>query len=239
LTSDPANEDFPVWSAAVWSPDGKQVVFTRFTAAGLDLYRKPASVSGTEELLLRDGAENSPLNWSRDGRFLLYMRAQGQTSDLWVLPMDGAEHKPVKYLATQFSEHNGSFSPDGRWVMYVSNVSGREEVYVSPFPESASAPAVLVSTEGGGYPRWRRDGKAVYYLSPGLRLMEVEVLPGSTFKAGIPKPLFEARTRPSDLAGWTWDISPDGQRFLFNIPGEQQSVAPLTVITNWQLKLKK
>ena len=124
--------------------------------------------------------------------------------------------------------------------MYVSNVSGREEVYVSPFPDAAAAPAVLVSTDGGAHPRWQRDGKAVCYLAPDLRLMEVEVLPGSAFKVGVPKPLFQTHTRPlGDPAGWLWDISPDGQRFLFNIPADQQSAAPLTVITNWQSKLKK
>jgi serine/threonine protein kinase len=239
LTTDPAAESHPVWS-----PDGKQVAFARFYITGgvrADLYRKPASIAGAEELLLKDGSENWPSDWSPDGRFLLFIRRQIQTWDLWVLPMGEGERKPVKYLATQFRERSGTFSPDGRWVMYVSNVSGREEVYVSPFPDAAAAPAVLVSTEGGTYPHWRRDGKAAYYLSPDLKLMEVEVLPSSTFKVGIPKPLFQTRTRPSngDPSGWTWDISPNGQRFLFNIPDDRQNVAPLTVITNWQSKLKK
>lgn len=124
--------------------------------------------------------------------------------------------------------------------MYSSNISGREEVYVSPFPDAGAAPPVLVSTAGGRFPRWRRDGKAVYYISPDSKLMEVEVHTGPSFKVGVPKPLFDVRVdEPTDLAGWPWDISPDGQRFLFNIPSEAQPVAPLTVVTNWRAKLKK
>ena len=160
--------------------------------------------------------------------------------DLWVLPMGEGERKPVQYLTTGFRLRHGSFSPDGRWVMYASNVSGREEIYVSPFPDASVAPAVLVSTEGGTYPRWQRDGRAIYYLSPDSKLMEVEVLRGPSFKVGIPKPLFEVRVRTyPDAAGWLWDITPDGQRFLFNIATDQRINAPLTVITNWQSRLKK
>ena len=160
--------------------------------------------------------------------------------DLWVLPMGEGERKPVQYLTTGFRLRHGSFSPDGRWVMYASNVSGREEIYVSPFPDASLAPPVMVSIEGGRYPRWRRDGKAVYYLSPDSKLVEVEVLQGPSFKVGIPKPLFEARALNSpDAAGWTWDISKDGQRFLFNIQTIQPTNSPLTVITKWQSKLKK
>ena len=236
LTTDPANDSFPVWS-----PDGKEIAFSRIKTSGGSIYRKPAGASGAEELLLKDDGRNAPLDWSRDGRFLLYVRAQSPTSDeLWVMPMREREPKPSKYLATGFLLRHGSFSPDARWVMYTSNVSGREEVYVSPFPNAASAPAVLVSTEGGAYPRWRRDGKALYYLGPQSKLMEVDVLPGSAFKVGIPKPLFEVHPRPTtDTAGWMWDISADGQRFLFNILTDQQSIAPLTVMTDWRAKLKR
>jgi hypothetical protein len=202
---------------------------------------RAAGVPGAEELPLTKGEQGHPLDWSRDGRFLLFARAPSPTqSDLWILPMGEGDRKPVKYLATGFRLRHGSFSPDGRWVMYASDVSGHEEVYVSPFPDASAAPAVPVSTEGGSYPHWRRDGRAVYYLSPDSQLVEVEVLPGSSFRVGIPKPLFKVRTRTSpDYAGWIWDISPDGQRFLFNIPAGDLTNATLTVITNWQLRLKK
>lgn len=107
--------------------------------------------------------------------------------------MRESERKPSKYLATKFVERQASFSPDEQWVMYSSNISGRQEVYVSPFPDAAAAPPVLVSTAGGRFPRWRRDGKAVYYISPDSKLMEVEVHWGPSFKVGVPKPLFEVR----------------------------------------------
>jgi eukaryotic-like serine/threonine-protein kinase len=236
LTTDPGNHSFPVWS-----PDGKQIAFGRLTrSSGGDLYRMPAGVPGAGELVLKNAG--SPLDWSRDGRLLLLARSDSRTAraDLWVLPMGEGDPKPVKYLATGFRLRNGSFSPDGHRVMYASNVSGREEVYVSPFPDASAAPSVQVSTDGGGYPRWRRDGRAIYYLSPTSKLVEVEVLPGSPFKVGIPKPLFDVRapTWP-DAAGWPWDISQDGRRFLFEIQTDQPNNAPLTVITNWQSRLKK
>ena len=237
LTTDPVGHSYPVWS-----PDGKQVVFWRAAASSSGgLYLKAAGVPGAEETLLKNGEQGRPLDWSRDGRLLLFVRLQGPTQvDLWVLPMGEGEHKPVKYLATGFQLRHGTFSPDGRWVMYASNVSGREEIYVSPFPDASVAPAVLISTQGGAYPRWRRDGRAVYYLSPDSKLVEVEVRPGASFKVGIPKPLFEVRAGIyPDAAGWTWDISPDGKRFLFDIPTGQPSNSPLTVITNWQSRLKK
>jgi Tol biopolymer transport system component len=237
LTTDPANDSYPVWS-----PDGKQIAFARavnINAGGI-LYRKPAGASGAEEVLVKKEGSH-PLDWSRDGRFLLFTGLQNRPRfDLWVLPMGEGERKPMQYLATAFRLRHGSFSPDGRWVMYASNVSGREEIYVSPFPDASATPAVLVSTEGGTYPRWQRDGRAIYYLSPDSKLMEVEVLRGPSFKVGIPKPLFGVRSISlSEPAGWYWDISPNGQRFLFNIPTDQGNLAPLTVITNWQSMVKK
>jgi dipeptidyl aminopeptidase/acylaminoacyl peptidase len=148
---------------------------------------------------------------------------------------------PTKYMSTSFNETGARFSPDGRWVVYVSNVSSRSEVYVSPFPDAAAAPAVLISTGGGNMPRWRPDGKAIYYLTPDSKLMEVEVTPGSPLKAGVPKALFEiSGAGGGDADGWPWDVTPDGQRFLFNRGTEQQGqVPPLTVVTNWQSSLKK
>jgi serine/threonine protein kinase len=237
LTTNPVGLSYPVWS-----PNGTQIAFGCSTGtSGLGLCLKAAGLLGAGEMPLKNGEQGNPLDWSRDGRFLLFARSQGPTQvNLWVLPMGEGERKPVKYLATGFRLRHGSFSPDGRWVMYASNVSGREEIYVSPFPDASAAPTVLVSTEGGASPHWRRDGKAVYYLSPDSKLVEVEVLPGSSFRVGIPKPLFEVRVRTyPDAAGWLWDITPDGQRFLFNIATDQRINAPLTVITNWQSRLKK
>jgi eukaryotic-like serine/threonine-protein kinase len=156
--------------------------------------------------------------------------------------MGEGDHAPKKYMASSFRQSSARFSPDARWVVYVSNVSSRLEVYVSPFPDAAAAPAVLISTGGGLYPRWRSDGKAIYYISPDFKMMEVEVTPGSPFKAGIPKALFEAphvAGNNGDPNGCPWDISSDNQRFLFNRGDDQpaREVPPLTVVTNWQSSL--
>jgi Tol biopolymer transport system component len=238
LTTDPANESYPVWS-----PDGKQIAYSssRASNGAFDLYKKPAGASGEEDVVLKDEAHKQPSDWSHDGRFLMYVaQAKDGSADLWVLPMGEGERKPVKYLATQFNELDGQFSPDGRWVAYVSDVSKRSEVYVSPFPDAAASPTVLASTAGGTLPRWRRDGKGLYYLAPDRKLMEVEVTLGASIKVGVPKLLFQAPALGvNDPFGWSWDVTADGQRFLLNTTADQQGIAPLTILTNWQARLKK
>ena len=248
LTTDPGNESYPVWS-----PDGKEIAFAAgrlsFGNTTLDLYRKPAGTSAQMDLLWKDAGIKRPSDWSRDGRFLLYTAVEAlgtnQNTDLWVLPMRDAERTPAKYLATEFNEAGGRFSPDGKWVLYTSTVSGRREVYVSPFPDAAAAPAQMVSTEGGNQPRWRPDGRAIFYRSPDSKLMEVEVMPGVPLRAGVPRPVFDAPVKSSSFGGdadvhsWSWDVAPDGQRFLINPPPEQLPAVPLTVVTNWQAALKR
>ncbi|MEN6606772.1 MAG: protein kinase, partial [Bryobacteraceae bacterium] len=237
LTIDAANESYPVWS-----PDGKQIVFASNRGGQFDLYRKSANVSGEEELLLKSPQAKDPVDWSRDGRFILYTLTTGAQTDLWVLPLDG-ERKPVPYLTTKFNEGYGRFSPDGRWVAYVSNVSGNDEVYVSPFPSSTAANAMtMVSSGGGRQPRWRRDGRELYYISFDDQLMGAPVTTSPSFKAGVAKPLFQAPIYLTmDTAGaWNWDVTPDGERFLINRkPVDIVSSAAITVVLNWQEVLKK
>jgi Tol biopolymer transport system component len=235
LTTDPGNESYPVWS-----PDGTQLVFGSNRTAGFDLYRKPAGVSGQADVLLKSPDMKYPLDWSRDGRYLLYDQQSAGKSDwdLWVLPMDGGG-QPAKYFATPFNETNAKFSPDGRWVAYQSNQSARFEIYVSPFPEAATAPAALVSTTGGTFPRWARDGRALYYISADDELMAVPVTPGATFKAGTPVPLFKLSPllpAGSGVGGWRWDVTPDGQRFLVEAAADQNATS-LIVDTDWRAKL--
>ncbi len=242
FTFDPADE-----YDSVWSPDGNRVVFNSRRKGHLDLYQKASSGAGAEEELLVDGLDKYPLDWSPDGGFILFSVTAPKTGfDLWVLPLFG-ERKPLPFLQTPFNEVPGRFSPDGRWIAYVSNESGRSEVYVAPFqgaggsPSAAAAPGTpggkwQVSTTGGSEPRWRRDGKEIFYLAPDNKLMSAAVNgAGSALEVGTVRPLFD--TRPGGLRS-VYDVSADGQRFLVNTLVEE-APAPITLVVNWQAGLKK
>ena len=168
LTFDPADE-----LALIWSPDGSRVVFNSRRKGQLDLYQKAADGSGTEDVLLEDNRQKYPVSWSADGKFILYVSTGGPTgNDLFVLPLSG-DRKPIPFVNTQFGEAQGAFSPDGRWVAYGSNESGRNEVYVAPFPGPGGKRQV--STAGGAQPRWRRDGTEIFYFDPISKLMAAAV----------------------------------------------------------------
>jgi dipeptidyl aminopeptidase/acylaminoacyl peptidase len=232
-------------SWAVWSPDGSRIAF----AAGNrydTLFEKASSGAGDEKELLKEpGKVHAPTSWSRDGRFLLYGTQAPKTGfDLWVLPLQG-DRKPVLLLATSFSERNASFSPDMRWIAYVSNESGRFEVYVRPF--LASGPGGVpslgegkwqVSRDGGdAFPKWSADGKEIIFQAPpnGTTKMAADVKAnGAALKIGVPHRLFQA---PIDNG---WDATPDGKRFLLAVPqGQQNSQEPITIELNWPALLKK
>jgi hypothetical protein len=162
---------------------------------------------------------------------------------LWVLPLEG-DRKPFPLLQTEFNLRNGQFSPDGRWVAYSSDESGRDEIYVrsfSPVPGGAGSNAEgkwLISNGGGIQPRWRGDGKELYYLVPDGKLMAVEVATNPVLQAGVPKVLFgEPMTVGPSFA--QWDVTADGKRFLLPTPTAQAAQAPFTVVLNWQAALKK
>jgi len=236
LTFDPALD---MW--AVWSPDGSHIIFSSAREGPQNLYRKTSSGAGAEELVFKSNEPKFAQDWSRDGRFLLYSTGSGNL-DLWVLPLDG-EPKPQKYVATEFNESQGRFSPDGRFVAYSSNASGRSEVYVQPFPNAAEG-KWMVSTGGGSAPRWRRDGKELYYTSADSKIMAVEVSTTQTFKKGVPKELFSAPIWGGGTSTnvTRYDVTADGQRFLINaVPsgGSGGEVTPITVILNWPQLLKK
>jgi Tol biopolymer transport system component len=230
----------------IWSPDGKRAILTSRRKQYMDLYQRLADNSGTEETLLEDNTDKYYLSLSPDGRSLLY--GTGNTTpqtgnDLWLLPLlgdpstgSGQGRKPVPFLKTQFSERFGQFSPDGRWVLYDSNESGRYEVYVAPYPGPGGKRQV--STAGGFWPRWRRDGTEIFYRSLDGKLMEAAVNGKSTgFEVGVVKPLFEARF--GGTARSQYDVSPDGQRFLINTMSGQAGEAPITVVVNWTAGLNK
>jgi eukaryotic-like serine/threonine-protein kinase len=236
LTYQQVRASFPVWSA-----DGSSVIFGSVHEGNVNLYLKLASGAGDQRLLLNAGPEfKYATSASRDGRFLLYTVENAKTkSDLWVLQLNG-DPKPIPFLRTEFNERSGQFSPDGHWVAYTSDESGRDEIYVREFasgPARGSSDAAgkwLISKEGGTDPKWRGDGKELFYLASDGELMSVDISAKSLFKAGAPRPLFQIR--PGFFGG---DVTADGKRFLIGMPLAQSAAVPLTVVLNWQASLKK
>jgi Tol biopolymer transport system component len=236
--------------AAVWSPDGAQIIFV---SADGKLYRKDANGGGPEEPLLAGGDPKYPSDWSRDGRFLLYTDIDPKTAaDIWVLPDPSGksgDSKPFPFLQTQFVESQAQFSPDGRWIAYASNESGQDEIYVRPFSGQSSGTAGewKISTDGGREPRWNPDGKELYYLALAPtghfkeQLMAVPIhASGAVFQAGAPARLFDF-----DYLGivpqrnvFGYSVAAAGQRFLVN-PSTQPITTTLNVIVNWEASISK
>jgi len=239
FTFDSATEDI-----CIWSPDGTRIVFTSTRTGGGDLYQKLTSGAGMEELLVASDGVKTPSSWSADGRFVLFHSTDPKTSsDLWVVPMAG-DRKPSVFLKTPAREVWGAFSPDGRWVAYHSNESGRAEVYVRPFvPPGTAAPGGVwqVSTAGGIHPVWRPDGKELYYLDPAGAMMAAPItITGGTLEPGAPTALFSTRILGGGVdagQGRQYDVAPDG-RFLINTVLDNAGV-PITLIQNWQPDAKK
>ncbi len=229
LTFGSSNQTHPVWS-----PDGAQIAFVSDRDGTPNLYRRSSSGAGSEELLLQSDTAKHVTDWSPDGRFIAYENQDPKTgADLWLLPLFG-DRKPIPFLRTDFSEGQGQFSPDGRWMAYVSDESGRSEVYVQTFPPSGGK--WQISDAGGTYPRWRRDGKELFYIADDQKLMAVAVQTGSTLQAGRPQALFQTRFFQPIIP---YTISADGQHFLINTPTEEDNSSPITVVLNWMVELKK
>jgi Tol biopolymer transport system component len=224
----------------VWSSDGKYVAFS--SARGNAIYVKDAANSGSERPVLQTGMTKFLNDWSQDGRYLLYTEAT-TSLDLFALPdpLGTGERKPIPVANLGLNESQGQFSPDGRWVAYTSDESSRFEIYVVPFPPGDGRTGKsLVSSAGGRQPRWRADGKELYYLGLDGSVMAVDTRTDPVFQAATPHALFQAPTIANATNfQYRYDATRDGKKFLVvnGLVGEPSS--PVTVVLNWETGLKK
>src|SRR5262249_20101948 len=233
LTTDPSPNRAPFWSR-----NSDRVVFARALGGIFNLYQRAATAAGKDELLLvTNGNNRMPSQWSRDGRFVVYGEIDPKTKrDIWVLPMQGGtERKPPPFLHSEFNEIFGQLSPDGQWMAYTSDESGQREVYVRPFP--AGDDQKRISIAGGEQPRWRGDGKELFFVGAEGKLMSVAVSaitdPKLSFRAGAPEPLFDAHMLATTTPQFEYDVSADGKQFLINsISGSPASAPYLNVVVN-------
>jgi Tol biopolymer transport system component len=217
----------------VWSPDGNRVVFSSNRNGPRDFFVKPASGAAPEEILHASTIQfKDPYSWSPDGKFIVFQQADPQTKDdLWLLPLDG-DRTPKPYLRTSFAENYGRISPDGRWMMYASDESGRLEIYVDSFPTPRNR--YRVTDRGGVSGYWRKDGRELAIVSADVRsLFMADVLPGEEFRATSPRQI----ALPKDTV-WV-QPTPDFQRFLASVPIVESRTSSLTVIFDWPGALRK
>jgi Tol biopolymer transport system component len=231
LTSDAANDSSPVWS-----PDGRRIVYASTLKGTSDIYQKPVSGAAREAVIAAGEGQQIPYDWSSDGRYLVYQTNQpgivaGGNFDLWARSLGGG--RPFAFWRTVHAATRPKFSPDRRWVAYTSLEGGREDVYALRFPHPEARRRI--SSRGGSWPRWRRDGGELFYVDPDNRLIAVPVKYGSTLEVGTPRPLFELRTKAD--RGYPYDVSADGQRILVNTAGEGLVPRPTTII-DWRARLQ-
>jgi eukaryotic-like serine/threonine-protein kinase len=219
--------------APIWSADGKRIYFSSTRSSVSDLYER--QVASSEDRSILTGADRfAPLDISRDGKYLLYEDLDpSSAADLWVLPLSG--DKPFAYIKTNYMESSARFSPDARWVAYVSNESGASEVYVQSFPTLGQE--IRVSSEGGMDPRWRRDGHELYFVSADGQLMAAEVKTDGSLSVAIPKPIFRFSGN-AQLTRRSYWPAPDGHRFLV-MQASDDSGAQINVTVNWTAALNK
>jgi serine/threonine protein kinase/Tol biopolymer transport system component len=221
----------------VWSPDGTQIAFASNRNGVFDLYRKLASSSGGDEVLLQSSTNKNPTDWSPDGRYLLFEQRdpiQKGRSDIGVLPLFG-DRTPFVLTVSDAGAREALFHPNGRWIAYTSDETGRDEVYVTSFPHPGSLREI--STAGGKNPCWGRDGKELFFLTPDLQMMVAEVNgQGSTFEIGAVHSLFSTHAAVQAMAS-PFAVSADGKKFLVDSLPEANS-SPITIVVNWTAALK-
>ena len=225
FTFDPKQDGNPAWS-----PDGSRIAWTTAVGDSDAIAIKSSTGMGQSQVIAKIGGASAVLDWSRDGRYLLYQYLTPTNAmDVFAVPASG-EGPSETVVSSPFRDTRARFSPDGRWIVYESNESGRAEVYVVPFRGTSGK--WQVSTRGGSDPFWSRDGREIFYLSPDRQLMAVPVTSGESFVPGTPQPLFRVQVE-SGLRRNVYDVSPDGQRFLFLLTAGEAST-PMTVVVNWR-----
>jgi len=233
LTFDPEENETPLWT-----PDGRRIAFTHSTSGSRILW-KPADGSGKEETLWATEYHVHLSSWSPDGKLLAFSALDPKTNyDIWLLPVAGStgERKPRPFLRTPAIEFGGSFSPDGRWIAYVSNETGRFEIFVRPAADPSGG-KWQISEEGGNEPLWAPNGRELFYRNEG-KVMAVPVQTAPAFQSGNPQLLFEGRHYGASATYHTYDVSPNGREFLM-LQESEESSTQLQVVLNWFEELKQ
>jgi dipeptidyl aminopeptidase/acylaminoacyl peptidase len=225
LTFNPSND-----TVAVWSPDASRIVLASKRGEHRQLYEKSVSQPEQEALLFQSNVSKYPTDWSHDGRYIIYYQVMPQTkNDLWALPLFG-DRKPFPLLQTQANESGGALSPDGQWLAYHSDESGRYETYVQRFSDGSAKRRISIN--GGVCPRWRGDGSELYYHALDNKLMAAPVTSGTNLAVGAPVAIVEFGYRGIVDQPY-YSVDRDGQRFLLNVIVESESNSPLTALVNW------
>ena len=220
----------------VWSPDGSRIAFNSDRLGGRDaIYLKPSDGIQAESLFYQGDVAFGVADWSRDGKFLACIRG-GSAGGVYILPLNGTR-TPRPVVVTPFVEGDPRFSPDGRWLLYSSDESGRRDVYVQSLQGGSGK--WQVSTEGGRDPKWSRDGREIYFLGAGNRMMAVDVSTEPTVALGNPRELFRSISWDPDRYGGNWDVSADGQRFYVRRARGVAELPATTVVVNWMERFKK
>jgi Tol biopolymer transport system component len=231
FTFDASSETTPIWS-----PDGSTIVFNSDRRGRDAVFSKPANGVQAESLLHGEEMQFGAGDWSRDGKYLACIRTLNREGGIVIMNADGSG-APRPVVVTPFFELNPRFSPDGRWLVYSSDESGRLEVYVQPLEGGSGK--WQVSTDGGRDPRWSRDGKEIFFIGTGNRLMVVDVTTAPNFALGNPKELFRRIAWDFDRYGGNYDVSTDGRRFYIRRNFGSSSLPATTVYVNWMESLRK
>ncbi len=219
----------------IWSPDGRWIVYSSDRKGKLDLYRRAAGGGGNEELLSESPNSKTSTDWSPDGKLILFNDTVTGGEDVSILALPLESRTPFPVVQSRFRNRNGAFAPDGRWFVYESNESGKDQIYVQPFPPTGRK--WRLSTTDGSSPRWSRTGHEIFYVQADNRLMVVAVtVSAGEFQTSLPRELFRP---PFPSVARFFDVSRDGQRFLLVAQNDEAADQPITVVMNWSSSLKK